>query len=69
MKEDPMRNCLTKQAPRSQEVVEEFPGLDVFPEDLPAETPPEREINMRIPIKPGSKPPHQVPYKGNRQWE
>ncbi len=35
---------------------------DVFPEDLPAETHPEHEITMRIPIKPGSKPPHQAPY-------
>ena len=32
-------------------------------EDLPAETPPEREITMLIPIKPGSKPPHQAPYR------
>ena len=35
----------------------------MFPEDLPAETPPEREITMRIPIKPGSTPPHQAPYR------
>jgi hypothetical protein len=36
---------------------------DVFPKDLQAETPPERETTMRIPIKPGSKPPHQAPYR------
>ncbi len=43
--------------PALEELLKEF--KDVFPEDLPAESPPEREITMRIPIKPGSKPPHQ----------
>lgn len=36
---------------------------DVFPADLPPHLPPEREINMRIPIKPGNSPPAQAPYR------
>ena len=47
--------------PELEGLLKEF--KDVFPEDLPAETPPEREITMRIPIKPGSTPPHQAPYR------
>ena len=47
--------------PELEGLLREF--KDVFPEDLPAETPPEREITMRIPIKPGCPPPHQAPYR------
>ncbi len=36
---------------------------DVFPEDLPARLPPEREISMRIPVQVGSTPPCQAPYR------
>eukprot|EP00961_Rhodomonas_salina_P090198 1213080-Rhodomonas_salina.2 len=36
---------------------------DVFPADLHHELPPEREFNMRIPIKPGSTPPNKAPYR------
>ncbi|MFN7739640.1 MAG: reverse transcriptase domain-containing protein, partial [Cyanobacteriota bacterium] len=36
---------------------------DVFPEDLPAQLPPEREISMRIPVQVGSIPPCQAPYR------
>jgi hypothetical protein len=50
-----------KGLPELELLLEEF--RDVFPEDLPAETPPECEITMRIPIKPGSRPPHQAPYR------
>jgi len=50
-----------KGLPELERLLEEF--RDVFPEDLPAETPPEREITMRIPIKLGSRPPHQAPYR------
>jgi hypothetical protein len=35
----------------------------VFPEDLPAKLPPEREISMRIPVQVGSIPPCQAPYR------
>eukprot|EP00961_Rhodomonas_salina_P218407 2951244-Rhodomonas_salina.1 len=40
-----------------------FEYLDVFPADLPTEVPPEREFNMKIPIKPGSIPPNKAPYR------
>ncbi len=36
---------------------------DVFPEDLPAKLPLEREISMRIPVQVGSIPPCQAPYR------
>jgi hypothetical protein len=35
---------------------------DVFPADLPCELPPERDFNMKIPIKPGCQPSNQAPY-------
>ena len=44
-----------------KELVQKY--KDVFPADLPAHAPPEREISMRIPIKPGSIPPCQAPYR------
>ncbi len=40
-----------------------FEYLDVFPADLPTELPPDREFNMKIPIKPGSTPPNKAPYR------
>ncbi len=47
--------------PALEELLREF--KNVFPKDLPAETLPEREITIQIPIKPGSTPPHQAPYR------
>jgi hypothetical protein len=47
--------------PGLRALLEEF--LDVFPADLPAELPVEREFEMKIPIKPGSTPPNQAPYR------
>ena len=54
----------SREIPRSQDIpqlealLEEY--KDVFPADLPAEPPPEREFSMRIPIKEGSQPTHRV---------
>ena len=36
---------------------------DVFPEDLPNHLPPQREIDLKIPVKPGHDPPCQAPYR------
>lgn len=36
---------------------------DVFPKDLPAEPPPDREFSMRIEVKEGTTPPAQAPYR------
>ena len=47
--------------PGLDQVLKEF--ADVFPEDLPCELPPDREFNMKIPIKPGCHPTHQAPYR------
>ncbi len=40
---------------------------DVFPADLPAELPPEREFDMKIPLKPGNIPPCQAPYRTSNE--
>lgn len=36
---------------------------DVFPADLPAESPPPREISMKIELRDGADPPAQAPYR------
>ena len=50
-----------KDHPELEELLEKF--RDVFPADLPLNLPPEREIFMRIPVKEGSDPPCQAPYR------
>ncbi len=50
-----------KEVPQLEKLLHEY--QDVFPEDLPAEPPPEREFNMKIPVKEGTQPPHQAPYR------
>ena len=47
--------------PKLDQILTEY--SDIFPEDLPHELPPEREFNMKLPIKPGSTPPNQAPYR------
>ena len=47
------------------QLLQEF--ADVFPDDLPCDLPPDREFNMKIPIKPGSHPTHQAPYRVSDQ--
>eukprot|EP00961_Rhodomonas_salina_P137787 1853323-Rhodomonas_salina.3 len=44
-----------EDVPGLRELLEEF--QDVFPDDLPAWLPVEREFEMKIPINPGSTPP------------
>lgn len=49
-------------------MLEEY--IDVFPSDHPEELPPECEFKMKIPIKPGTVPPAQAPYRISAQaWE
>ena len=36
---------------------------DIFPEKLPKGVPPKREVQHKIEIDPGSKPPYQPPYR------
>ena len=36
---------------------------DVFPEKLPKGAPPNREVQHRIEIEPGSDPPYRPPYR------
>lgn len=44
-----------EQDPRIQTLLQEF--ADVFPDKLPAELPPKRDIDHRITLEPGSTPP------------
>ncbi len=39
------------------------PALEELLREFKDVKPPQREITMQIPIKPGSKPPHQAPYR------
>ena len=36
---------------------------DVMPEDLPNELSPRREMDHKIEVKPGTKPPSKAPYR------
>ena len=44
-----------------QAILEEF--SDVFPKDLLARLPPQRELDYRIDLILGAEPPHKAPYR------
>ena len=44
-----------------EKLIQEY--RDIFPEKLPKGVPPLREVQHKIEIKPGSKPPYQPPYR------
>ena len=44
-----------------QELLNEF--SDIFPKDLPAGLPPQRQLDHRIDLVPGAEPPHRAPYR------
>ena len=44
-----------------QPILEAF--ADVFPRDLPAGLPPQRDVDHRIELVPGAEPPHRAPYR------
>ena len=44
-----------------QAILEEY--ADVFPQNLPVGLPPKRELDHRIELVPGAKPPHRAPYR------
>ena len=44
-----------------QEILNDF--TDIFPRDLPAGLPPQRDIDHRIDLVPGAEPPHRAPYR------
>jgi hypothetical protein len=47
--------------PRVQGLLTEF--QDVFPDELPAELPPKRDVDHRITLEPDSKPPWRPIYR------
>ena len=49
------------QDPRIAPLLQEF--QDVFPEELPAELPPPRDLDHRIELEPGSRPPWRPIYR------
>ena len=53
--------------PQLDELIGKYAG--VFPEDLPKEIPPSREIDLKIPIKPGHEPPCQAPYRASEEGQ
>ena len=44
-----------------QKILREF--TDVFPKELPVGLPPAREVDHKIDLIPGAKPPHRAPYR------
>ena len=44
-----------------QNILREY--ADVFPKDLPAGLPPQRDVDHKIELIPGAEPPHKVPYR------
>ena len=44
-----------------QSILNEF--SDIFPRDLPAGLPPQRDVDHRIELVPGVEPPHRAPYR------
>ena len=71
----PKKNIISVKE-REQEVLNSVPAVyreslekviqkyrDVFPEKLPKGAPPNREVQHRIEIEPGSDPPYRPPYR------
>ena len=56
--EDAMR---TEYPMQVQELLNEF--SDIFPKELPAGLPPQRQLDHRIELVPGAEPPHRAPYR------
>ena len=48
-----------------QKILKEY--ADVFPKDLPAGLPPQRDVDHRIELIPGAEPPHKAPYRMSPQ--
>ena len=44
-----------------QSILDEF--SDIFPRDLPAGLPPQRDVDHHIELVPGAEPPHKAPYR------
>ena len=62
MNEDTTR---TEYPVQVQELVTEF--ADIFPKELPAGLPPQRQLDHRIELVPGAEPPHRAPYRMSPQ--
>ena len=55
----------TEYPEQVQELLNEF--SDVFPKELPAGLPPQRQLDHRIELVPGAEPPHRAQYRMSPQ--
>ena len=55
----------TEYPEQVQELLTEF--SDIFPKELPAGLPPQRQLDHRIELVPGAEPPHRAPYRMSPQ--
>ena len=51
----------TEYPEQVQPILTEF--ADIFPKELPAGLPPQRQLDHRIELVPGAEPPHRAPYR------
>ena len=51
----------TEYPEQVQPILTEF--SDIFPKELPAGLPPQRQLDHRIELVPGAEPPHRAPYR------
>lgn len=66
--DDPLKGISRPQGvPELEKILEKHRA--VFPEDLPKQLPMDREISLQIPIKPGTVPPCQAPYRTNEEGQ
>jgi len=67
-KEDPISQIPRRQGVAAlEEILREFES--VFPADLPIGSLVDREISLKIPIKPGFTPPIQAPYRASAEGQ
>ena len=56
--EDEIKTPYPEKVPK---ILQEY--ADVSPKDLPAELPPQRDVDHKIEMVPGAQPPHKATYR------
>ena len=68
--EEPRKQCIvtinddqtqTQYPKEVQAILDDY--TDVFPRELPAGLPPQRDLDHRIELVPGAEPSHRAPYR------